>query len=401
MFQIKINRTVKLNEVDELYKQLYQHIKLDVPVNILLPTKLESGYLGIVPTLYQFVFTWMRYPRSGKLLIDIKDPSQLDLDELYENELIFPLVSMVWNTNEVFNYNGKINLRPILKEKNVQYFNQMKAVLPQKNRKLLLTHFDHLPEERGILPCFELKGKFVANEANLSDNLIDAFHGILALSLTAKRTLGHVIDPVLGIIYELMKNTFEWASANEAGVPLDPNVRGLLVKFYNKTRKKLLDEFQYHKGLTDYFSSPILDENSTAGIYLLEIDVFDSGIGFARKYKSLNPSGLMSDVDIIKKCMIKHNTSARGLEKDNKGIGLDRILTLLNGKGFLRIKTGQNCIYRNLISTPYKKLTKDSIVEMELLDWKNNSNKAYTIYPEAEGAVITIIYPLSYTLTNE
>jgi len=401
MFVIKINKSVKLNEVEQLYIQLYQHIKLDLEVDVLLPFKLGSSYVGIVPILYQFVFTWMRYEKSRKLLIDIKDPNKTDFNELYENELIFPLVSLVWNSNEIFNCDGQINLRSYLKDFNVRYFNKMKAVEAQKDRKLLLTNFDHLPKERGILPCFEINGAFVANETNLSDNLIEGFHGVLAQSINAKRSLATIIQPILGIIYELMKNTFEWGSTDEINVPLDPNLRGVLIKFFNKSRKKLLEEFKYHKGLYDFFNGYSMKENSTAGLYFLEIDVFDSGVGFIRKYKSLNPSEILSDINTIKKCLIKHNTSAKGLEKEDKGIGLDRILTILDGKGFLRIKTGNANVYRNLITNPYKKIEKESVADMELFDWKNNSNEIYTKYPDTEGTVITIIYPLSFNLKDE
>jgi len=401
MFQVKINKKINLEEVEQLYISLYQHIKLDIAVDVLLPVKLESSYIGIVPSLYQFVFTWMRYEKSGKLLIDILDPSKTDFEELYENELIFPLVSLVWNTNEICTKNGQINLREYLRNYNSLYFKKMSAVEAQKNRKLLLTNFDHLPRERGILPCFEINGVFVADESSLSDNLIEGFHGVLAQSLYAKRALGTIIQPLLGLIYELMKNTFEWGSTDENNVPLDPNLRGILIKFYNKGRKNLLDEFKFHKGLSNYFNSSLLRENSNAGIYFLEIDVFDSGVGFTRKFKALNHIEGLNDIDIIKKCLIKHSTSAKGLGKGDKGIGLDRILTILDGKGFLRIKTGNHCIYRNLISNPYKIIEKDSIADMELFDWKIHSNEVYTNYPMAEGSVITIVYPLSFDTKDE
>lgn len=395
MFKISITKNIKLDDLDTLYNQLYNSIRQNANVDILLPVELKSGYIGIVPSLYQFVFTWMRYEKSGKLLIDINDPTKTDFDELYENELIFPLVSLVWNKNEIFNNTGEINLRSYLRDYNISYFDKMKAVKAQKNRKLLLTNFDHLPSDRGILPCFEINGAFIANESNLSDSLIDGFHGVLSQSTSAKRLLGSVMQPILGIIYELMKNTFEWGNADESNVPLDPSLRGVLVKFYNKSRKNLVDEFKNHKGLSNYFIQPLLKENSTAGIYFLEVDVFDSGVGFVRKYKSLNPTEKLSDIEILKKCLIKHSTSSKGLEKDDKGIGLDRILTILDGKGFLRIKTGNNCVYRNLVSHPYKNIDNSDISEMELLDWKTDNNEVYTKYPQAEGSVITIIYPLS------
>jgi len=398
MFQIKINKSIKLDEVEQLYTQLYQHIKLDIAVDVLLPDELGSSYFGIVPSLYQFVFTWMRYEKSGKLLLDISKPEMTDYEELYENELVFPLVCLVWNKNEIFDKTGEVNLRSYLRNQNTLYFNKMKAVTAQKNWKLLLTNFDHLSEDRGILPCFEINGVFTANETTLSNNLKGGIQQLLGYSKDAQKSYDEIKLHLMGIVYELMKNTFEWGNKDENNVPLDPSLRGLLIKFYKKTRRKLIEEFKTHEGLTTYFKSDVLKENSLSEIYFLEIDVFDSGIGFIKKYKSLNPIEKLSDIDIIKKCLIKHNTSAKGLEKDDKGIGLDRILTILDGKGFIKIKTGNYSVYRNLVSNPYKKIEKELVGDMELFDWKKNSNDVYTSYPQAEGSVITIIYPLSSNL---
>lgn len=398
MFQIKIKKNIGLEDVDLLYKQLNLHIKDNLEVDVLLPTELNRSYIGIVPSLYQFVFTWVRYQKSGKLLLDISNPDTTDFEELYENELIFPLICLVWNKNDIFNNSGKINLRNYLKTFNKIYFDKMKAVSAQKNRKLLLTNFDHFPKEQGILPCFEVDEVFTANETSLSNNLDDGIYEILAYSNDVMKEYNKVKEPLMGIVYELMKNTYEWGCEDENNVPLDPSTRGLLIKFYKKTRKKLIEDFKNHKGLSTYFSNERLKENNVSELYFLEIDVFDSGLGFIEKYKSLNQSNELTDIDIIKKCLIKHNTSDTSLESDDKGIGLDRILTILDGKGFLRIKTGNYTLYRNLITHPYKKIEKNSITDMELFDWKKNSNSDYTIYPNSVGAVISIIYPLASNL---
>lgn len=399
MFKLIIDKNIKLDELDSLYKQLYRHIKVDVTVDLLLPNQLENNYVGLVPSLYQFVITWMRYQKSGMLLLDIDNPEKTDLNKLYENELLFPIISLVWNKNEVYNRIGKINLRSYLKPLNTTFFDKMKSVESLKGWKLLLTNFDHLPEDRGILPCFELNGSFIANESKLSNSLKNGIKQVLAFSQDAEKAYTIVKEHLIGITYELMKNSFEWGKDDEHRVPLDPSIRGLLIQFYKKNRTKLKEEFKNHKGLYEYFNSDVLKENVKSELFFLEIDVFDSGIGFVKKYNSLNTSENLRDIDIVKKCMIKHNTSAKGLEKDDKGIGLDRILTILNGKGFLRIKTGKICLFRNLITHPYKRIDKDSVEDMELFDWSKNSNNSYTQFDEAEGTVISIIYPLSYDIT--
>jgi hypothetical protein len=397
MFKISINKTIKLDELDNLYNSFYNYVRQGLTVDLLLPTELKSSYIGIVPALYQFVFTWLRYEKSGKFLLDISNPENVDFDEIYENELIFPLVSLVWNKNEIYNSKGRINLRPYLKDFNVRYFDKMKAIEAQKNWKLLLANFDHLPEERGILPCFEKNGVFTANESALANSLRNAIKQVLSYSWGTKKSLEEIEPQVVGILYELMKNTFEWGNKDENNVPLDPSLRGLLIKFYRKSRNKLVEDFKGHKGLVDYFKNPVLKEYYNSQIYFLEIDVFDSGVGFVKKYKSLNKTENLSNIEVIKKCLIKHITSAKGLEKDDKGLGLDRILKTINGKGFLRIKTGNICVYRDLINHPYKELKANDIDKMKLIDWKTGNDSKYTEYPNAEGSVITIIYPLIKT----
>lgn len=399
--QIKIDKSIRLEDIDSCYEELYNYIKKNIVVDLLIPRELNNYYLGLVPTLYQFAITWIRYDRSGKLMLDIEDPVETDFEKIYENELLFPLISLAWNKNEVFNRSGTINLRSYLRPKNIDLFSKMRAVKPLKGRKLLLTNFDHLPQDRGLLPCFEINHEFIKNESILNDSLTPGISEVLNYSKEVELQYSTVAKHLIGIVYELMKNTYEWAKDDSNQVQLDPNMRGVLIKFYKKKRNTFLEDFQNQKGLTEYFSSLVLKENSINELYFLELSVFDSGIGFVEKYKSLNNAKSYTDIEIVKKCMIKHNTSAKGLNKDDKGIGLDRILSILNEKGFLRIKTGTVCVYRNLISHKYQSVSSDDITGMELFDWNKNSNTDYTTNKNAEGSVITIIYPLSITLQNE
>jgi len=398
---IKIDKNIKLEDIESRYIELHGYMEKQLHVDLSLPKMLEHNYFGLIPSLYQFAVTWVRYSNSGKLLLDIENIAETDLDKLYENELLFPLISLVWNKNEVYSKDGLTNLRSILRPKNVEMFEKMKKVKSLKGSKLLLTTFDHLPEDRGVLPCFEINHEFIKNEFVLTSNLRPSLTQILNFSIETKTNYELIGKHLMGIVYELMKNTYEWAREDESRVPLDPSVRGLLIRFFKKRRKSLLEDFQKHKGLTDYFESNLLKENTQNELYFLEVSVFDSGIGFIDKFKSLNPTETLSDIDILKKCLIVHNTSAKGLYKDDKGIGLDRILSILDKKGFLRIKTGNLCVYRNLITHNHKELDKEDVNSMELFDWNKNSNTDYTSFINAKGAVVTIIYPLSINTAHE
>ena len=396
---ITIKKNIGLKEIDRLYLDLYSGIKINTVINIMLPKELTKNYLGLASSLIQFVATWTRYSNSGKLLIDIEKPTLNDIEALYAFEYVFPIISLVWNSNGVYDKTGEVSLRNDFKEMNALIFDDMKKVKAMKGEKLLLTNFDHLPKEYGILATFEKNGIYILNENDLLESLKPSIlNDVLRNSRESKSIFETVQKDFIGIVYELMKNTFEWAKDDELGVSYNPNVRGILIKFNKKKRVKLLEEYSNNNAVCKYFSSDVLKENSLGQLYFLEISVFDSGAGFIRKYKSLNNDTESSDIDIVKKCLIKHNTSARGLDKADKGKGLDRILDILDNKGFLRIKTDQLCLYRDLISDKYKVNETNDVKEMELFDWKTHSNEVFTEYRYASGSVITIIYPLAQNI---
>src|SRR6266487_4859268 len=126
--EIKINNNIKLEDVESLYEQLYDGIDKNLTIDVLLPNEIKNSYLGLIPLLYQFVITWIRQENSGKLLLNVEQLNDEILDELYENELLFPLVSLVWNKNQVFEKTGTANLRSQLKKKNIETFERMKSV---------------------------------------------------------------------------------------------------------------------------------------------------------------------------------------------------------------------------------------------------------------------------------
>ena len=394
---ITVDKNIGLTEIDNLYTDLYRAIRMNALIDVLIPKELKKNYLGITPNLIQFVATWVRYKNSGKLRIDIENPTEELVNEIYENEFIFPIVSIVWDANGVFDKSGENSLRENFKRNQNDIFLRMKRVEAyKKGEKLLLTNLDHFSSEKGILSCFEKNGEFISNENNLLESLkYTLSNDVFKYNKETRAYYEKEQLELNGIVYELMKNTFEWAKNDENGVSYDPNIRGLLMKFYKKTRTKLLEEYRGNLPVCDYFNNKLLKENVKGELYFLEISVFDSGAGFVQKYKSLNENTTLSDIEIIKECLIKHNTSAKGLDKFDKGLGLDRILNILTGKGFFRIKTGNRCLYRNMIS--HKLLSKETnnVNDMQLFDWKTNQNDVFTEYESASGSVITIIYPLS------
>ena len=392
--RLVIEESARHEDIEKLIDILDRTGKSGVePVyDLVIPLRLQSSFMGISIALCQLAFSWIRYTHKGKLILDVSDPASLNEDLLMESEYLFPVVMLAWNNIAITDPDEATNLKPYLRESVGKIREYMVKANMLKGWKLLLTSIDHFPAQSGMIPSYENAEGFIDNEKNTLRNLTPALYEILGFSKSSKENFKTYEEDFVAIIHELVKNTSEWGKTDQHEVPVDPGVRGVLVKFYKKRRATFLEEFKKHPGLKNYFNSPVLQENISNELYFLEISVFDSGIGFVEKYKSITATDL-SDIDIIKRCLIRHMTSAKGLGKDDKGIGLDRILNVLDNKGFLRIRTGHSCLYRDLIHQPYKQVNQEA--DLELMDWDTHKNNDYRNLGQATGSTLTILYPLA------
>ncbi|HEX7904681.1 MAG TPA: hypothetical protein VF487_12435 [Chitinophagaceae bacterium] len=389
---IEIDKSVTLDQIDTYYDRLVRAEEVDAPVDLLLPMKLDNHFGGLVPALLQFVITWSRYPHAGHLLLNIQQPDEVNFREVLENELLFPAIILVWFKTDIYNSTGDIDLRSYLKDPLGDLRDLMMKVRPMKGNKLMLVSIDHFPFASGGLPLFETPDSFIDNEASTMRNLKPALESVLSFSQEAKREFALYGKDFIKIIHELFKNTHEWARTDYNNIAVNPGIRGILVKFFKKRRQSILQEYKWHTGLREYFESKVHTENQQEELYFVEISVFDSGVGFVEKFEAPDKNEI-SDIEIIKRCLMLHMTSSKSLEKDEKGVGLDKILQILSSKGLIRIKTNARCVYRNMITHPYKFVEKEQ--DLDLFDWKNNSLTNYSSLHQAAGACLTILYPLS------
>lgn len=393
---IKIPQSVILSEIEDFYTELYRSLDSEIIIQY-SPAK-SKRYFGVSVALIQFVSTWLKLSRSGEFLLNVRNLKDVDLDELYrKDEALFSIISMV--------FKGRMMLlrknQPILFEKlrgfqNNYYFSMLKLKNTQNNNLVCVT-YDNLFYH----PAFEKNGKYVSSDFELGDSLRrPIIHDILKHSLDIQRSFSYEQASFFSIIYELMKNTYEWGRSDENGIPFNPSLRGLIIKFFKKQREKFIEEYASTPFIKEYFSSEVHKENTNQELYFLEISVFDTGAGLVNKFKSTNdvlPDVL--DVDIIKRCLIKHNTSSTGINRANKGIGLDRILQTIDKKGFLRIRTDKYSLYRNLITDNYAHTSDENNIVLN--DWTSGSQTSFNQLNYSSGTAISIFYPLSTKDFNE
>lgn len=392
---IKIKNNPTVEDIDALYKEI--DIK-EEPIDVLLPSSTNDLEFGIVSAITQFVSTWQRSKCAGSLLLNTEGENIDEVEKLVREDFIFPSVVMCWD-NGIYNKSKSQLLKPLIMPIRDSILKEVQSLSNLKGFKALLPCFDHLPSSQGLLESFYSDGSFVSSDGVLSFSLNSVFSHILSFNrgLKIKNAVG-AIDDLLSIIYELMKNTDDWARTDTNSIPLSPNVRAAFLKFRKTGKYTYQDRFKNHKGLKNYFDA-FESHGQNDEIHFLEISVFDSGVGYVDKYLGAKKSESLEigeQVKVIKSCLIKRNTSAKGTERDAKGFGLDKIMKILNNKGFFTIRTANANIYRDMKAKPYVETNK--VEDVLLFDWKENSSEKFNKWHSVVGSSVTIVYPLSNLL---
>lgn len=392
---IRIKSTTKLSDMDALYGQLSEAIASSDDIDVQLPKSIARNFFGITSGLIQFIASWLQYSNARNLYIDI-DPADIEsINVMYEEEFFFPIIALAWNDVTILNLEG-LRLRPILRDYQNDFTRKMRKIQSMKGEKMLLVNLDHFTNSTGLLPLFEDAKSFTITEEELRNSLrTPILSEILKLNRSSRDDFATVYDDMIGIVYELMKNTYEWGRKDKFGVPISPSVRGVYIRFFKKNRTKLIEEYSAENVINKYFKFDRIKNNHLNQVYFIEISVFDSGKGFIDMFVNDTDEPL-NDVEIIKKCLIKNQTSSISFLKADKGIGLDRILSILNKKGLFRIRTDKYCLYRDLIENPYEEIGKENFRQMQLLDWNSQSDQFSNLF-KASGSNISILYPLPNT----
>lgn len=386
---IDIKRNSKIEDIESHYL-IFSSLDENVEYKIILPRKIDNLFFSLNVSLLQFVSTLFKTGKLKTIQVRIDSTVQREIEDIYDEEYFFPIISLLWNEIEIIDIN-EINLRPILREYQNHFFLKMRAAKSMKGEKILLANLDHFSEDKGILKLFENNIEFNPNEYSFKKSIEEIIkNDVLKYSVNNQVQFEEIKDDVSSIIYELMKNTFEWAKFDNNRTRIKPNIRGVYLKFHKYGLDNILSDYHSVLPITQYFSDKKLSVNSKGEVYFIEISVFDTGIGFVEKFNSEG-----NDIEIIKKCLVKNQTSSISKLKDKKGLGLDRILNILNEKGLFKINTDKYSLFRNLRIDKYDStIGLNDFSKIILRDWEDLSSE--NIKPKSfkySGTTISILYP--------
>lgn len=279
---IKIAGNISILKVQNLYSELTT--SKEAVIDVHLPKKIEKLDFGLLFSYLQFLSTWVRNSRSGKLYLPVDNRAEA-IEYLDNNEFVYPSIVLAWE-KEIVNINGE-NIKSELKNPSKEYFSRM-DFFDLKGTSVPMYCFDHDKSNRGLSRHFYKNFRELVNETTLGFNLFNAFKKVGDFNKAIYRQgVKDSYNDFIAIIHELFTNTHEHAKTNELGYNLYPNIRALQLKFHKKPINKFIEQFRDYVGLVNYFSSGFVT-NNLGELYLLEISILDSGPGFVKRYKKIS-----------------------------------------------------------------------------------------------------------------
>jgi hypothetical protein len=387
---MKVTIPKKINH--SILENLYSNLNSDL-VDLEIPLKLEYRGFGVLSSFFLFLFTWMRN-NHGKLIIPVEIEDKEKLKEFASDYYGYIVLSTLWRHCEIVNKKNE-SLKDSFKEHTSSMHNNIDLLsddLP--NEAVLIPCFDHYSTQKGLSHWLYERSTFRGSPSEL-DNSLFAILKTLRRNYKGKlnKNLVDSFDSLLKIIWELLNNTDEHARKDFLDeAKLSPNTRGLYMRIQRSSKKNFILDTD-HLGLKQYYNRSLPEGDQ---IFILEITIFDSGPGLVKRFLGKNWSEnitMQDEVNTIRKCLIKGQTSVNTQKGEGKGHGLDKVIHLLDQKrGFLTIRTGRASIFRDMIVSPYIP-TKD-IHEVELFDWKSSRFDSFSEMNKVEGTSITLAYPL-------
>lgn len=393
---IILNHKTSLNTLENAYAELL----FDGPLDIKIAKSFSNDDFGLTPAIIQFFATWY-HKNPGKIIFDIKTEdfsfisqglAEKYLEDFYRLDFMFTCVVYCWN-QPMEDVEGR-NIKGLLRLQNEKYHSKMRRQ-EFNGFQAILTCFDHLGNKKGLLNAFYTDDEFIDNEIDFDRAIDKSLRQVSSLNMQLQRkNFAPVRQDVIDVIFELVKNTNDWARADNNERPLAPNSRGLYLKTHRRTKTSFLDIYNEYPGLSGFFTENYFESNSNNELYFLEVSVFDTGVGYVNRYTKRPTTDFSTEqqVEVVKECMLVNKTSAIGLAGRAKGKGLDRIMRTLNDKGFFWLRTGNVSVFRNLIHNQYK--VDGQTTDIQLYDWRENRSDAFSSLFLVKGSVVTIIVPL-------
>lgn len=410
---ITIPSKFTLGSIDSLLKDVLKNPEsvLHFPSDIQLRSVLSSA------AYIQFVITWASISNNREVQFTISKREHLQfLASSPETLIPLLLAKKAWVV-----YPGIENPEPLdiagLKNNGLSIFSPLEGggvqktlfgndelefgEIPSKGPKVHLIAADG--EARHAHPNWFYTGAQDSRQIRDSDDLSSLARNVLNLIRDySTKKLGGWVDGLpenLGsMLYELIDNTHKWGREEASGEPIKM-VRGALfdVKFEYPGNRTRMSDIASDIPLISDFISFHSNQNKTQNLGLLEMSVFDSGIGLPKRellrLNQNNPT-IEQEYESTLKCMQKWGTTSG---QKGRGLGLDRVLELAaERQGFIYLRTGRLVLYRDFANRPAtQSMSRDArpAFKKHVLYDGTTQSEAPTETDPVRGTLVSVVLP--------
>jgi hypothetical protein len=392
--QIKVKKNTSLKDIEVLFRTTKDSNITDM--DFIVPSSLKIDGFGALPSFFSLFFFWLR-EKKGAFIIECEKDEKEELSLFTLNYVGYVLIVSAWKHRPILNKNReeiRLQLRP-----DVQKFHDRLDFLQQlPNDNILIPLFDHYSKQRGLSHwLYSQDFQLYTTPEGLDNSIYRIFKEFSKIYRTRVNANSQAIfEDLQVIIWELVSNTHFHATKDYLNkTELSPSTRGVYFKIHRSSKKNFLQENKDYIGLNAYYQNTLSAEKDN---FVLEISVFDSGPGLAKRFlgsKWTDSLSLTDEVAIIKSCLVKGVTSTVGVSGMARGFGLNNVLNTLSKKnGFIKIRSGRASLYRDLLKSPHLDVV--DATQIELCDWLTGSNANFTDMGAVCGTLITMSYPLIY-----
>ena len=240
MTEIRIPKNITPNKLNKLFDDSL--IRKDLSnITLSIPNSINKYTFGLLANLLKLVITLNKKSSIKTLKIDIDHEN---LENFYDQEYAYPIVSLLWNTSNFIDKNLN-EIKPKLRELQNKYFIKMNGLSRFKGNKYILTNTDHLSRNSGLIKLFENSNGFNDNEEQITKSVKKILNNyVLTFNKNNLTEIDNIIDDIGAIIYELAKNTYEWGKTDSQNIDLPSSIRGIYFRFHKNNKEKISQEFK-------------------------------------------------------------------------------------------------------------------------------------------------------------
>lgn len=188
----------------------------------------------------------------------------------------------------------------------------------------------------------EAHGQLIRTKEQLN-NVFARFFNFLKVYETLSKHLQGKDLPFGSLLSEAFRNTAEHAYTEPGGSKIPRNLRCVRLANTQVARERLksfsIGTSNTRSSSQEYFTqlSKRFRDRTGPNIDFLELSILDSGSGYSRTMGTREDNKGLSDVELVRKCFIKHQSSK---PPEVSGVGIYRMLSAVAElEGFIRIRT--------------------------------------------------------------